>query len=55
MIQVTKESMKFKNKLSPYEGLSLRGQVEKTFIRGRVAYDRAVGGFEGLKPPGRLL
>lgn len=47
--------MNFKNKLSPYEGLSLRGQVEKTFLRGRVAYDRTEGGFTGLKPLGELL
>jgi allantoinase len=54
MIQVTKESMIFKNKLSPYEGLWLRGQVEKTFLRGMVVYDRE-GGFENLKPLGKLL
>jgi allantoinase len=53
--KVTKESMNFKNKLSPYEGLSLRGQVEKTFLRGSMAYDRTAGGFTGLKPLGELL
>jgi allantoinase len=47
--------MKFKNKLSPYEGLTLRGQVEKTFIRGQVAYHGAVKGFGKLKPLGKLL
>jgi allantoinase len=47
--------MNFKNKLSPYEGLLLGGLVEKTFIGGRVAYDRAAGGFEDLKPLGKLL
>ena len=47
--------MNFKNKLSPYEGLSLRGQVVKTFLRGTVTYDRAANGFDGLKPSGKLL
>lgn len=53
-MQVTKDMMKFKNKLSPYEGLTLRGQVEQTFLRGRVAYDRKTG-FGDLKPTGVLL
>jgi allantoinase len=52
--QVTKESLNFKNKLCPYEGLSLRGRVEKTFVRGNLVYD-SKGGFEGLKPKGILL
>ena len=51
---MTKESLNFKNKLTPYEGLTLEGKVEKTFVRGRLAYD-ASGGFEGLKPVGELL
>lgn len=37
--EVTKEMLKFKNKLSPYEGLKLRGRVEKTFLRGSLIYD----------------
>ena len=45
----------FKNKLSPYEGLSLCGQVEKTFIRGQMAYDGPARRFENLKPLGKLL
>ncbi|KAE9411470.1 allantoinase [Gymnopus androsaceus JB14] len=31
---VTKDSLNFKNKISPYVGLKLRGRVEKTFLRG---------------------
>ncbi|KAI0634668.1 allantoinase [Trametes polyzona] len=53
--QVTKESLNFKNKLTPYEGLTLSGKVEKTFLRGRLIYDSAAGGFEGLEPAGNLL
>jgi allantoinase len=52
--QVTKESLNFKNKLSPYEGFTLQGQVEKTFVRGTLAYD-CKGGFEGLVPVGQLI
>ncbi|KAH9948047.1 allantoinase [Amylocystis lapponica] len=53
--EVTRESLNFKNKLTPYEGLTLRGRVEKTFLRGRLVYDLAAGGFEGLAPVGQLL
>jgi allantoinase len=52
-IQVTKDSLNFKNKLSPYEGLTLRGRVEKTFLRGSLVYDHAKGGI--LDPIGNLL
>jgi len=55
MAQVTKESLNFKNKLTPYEGLTLSGRVERTFIRGHTVYHRAAGRFEGLKPAGALL
>ncbi|KAI0824959.1 allantoinase [Trametes gibbosa] len=53
---VTKESLNFKNKLTPYEGLTLSGKVEKTFLRGRLIYHHGVGdGFAGLEPTGSLL
>lgn len=38
--QVAKEDLVFKNKLTPYEGLQLKGQVEQTYLRGRLIYDR---------------
>lgn len=53
--QVTKESLNFKNKVSPYEGLTLFGRVEQTFLRGRLVYDITQGGFEGLDPIGKLF
>ncbi|KAJ7084411.1 allantoinase [Mycena belliarum] len=51
--KVTKGTLQFKNKLSPYEGLTLRGRVEQTFVRGSLVYDRHTG-FES-PPSGRLL
>ncbi|KAI0747201.1 allantoinase [Daedaleopsis nitida] len=54
-ITVTKESLNFKNKLTPYEGLTLRGKVEKTYLRGRLVYAGPEHGFSGLEPVGELL
>ncbi|KAH9930459.1 allantoinase [Epithele typhae] len=54
--QVTKESLNFKNKLTPYEGLELTGKVLKTFVRGKMVYNAAeADGFKGLEPVGVLL
>ncbi|KAA1468042.1 allantoinase [Dentipellis sp. KUC8613] len=53
--KVTKESLNFKNKLTPYEGKVLSGQVVKTILRGQVVYDRELGGFAGTKSTGQLL
>ncbi len=41
-----------RNKLTPYEGLELRGRVEMTFLRGRKVYDRGkfIGKPEGWQP-----
>ncbi|KAF9029014.1 allantoinase [Hymenopellis radicata] len=50
--EVTKASLNFKNKLSPYEGQRLYGVVEKTFVRGVMVYDRK-DGFQ--EPVGKLL
>lgn len=54
--KVSKEHLYFKNKLTPYEGMTFRGLVHKTFVRGRLAYDSALqDGFTGLQPSGKLL
>jgi allantoinase len=53
-LQVTKASLNFKNKLTPYEGMKLKGQVDKTFLRGELIYS-CNSGFEGLAPIGKLL
>ncbi|KAH7916579.1 hypothetical protein BJ138DRAFT_1139377 [Hygrophoropsis aurantiaca] len=53
--EVSKEGFHFKNKLSAYEGMSLHGVVQQTFLRGKLAYDRIRNGFDGLAPLGSLL
>ncbi|THH05803.1 hypothetical protein EW145_g4529 [Phellinidium pouzarii] len=53
-VKVTKDNLYFKNKLSPYEGLTIYGKVEKTYVRGRIAWDASING-EGLNPEGRLI
>ncbi len=52
---MTKESLNFKNKLTPYEGLTLSGRVEQTYLRGRLVYAGPEAGFAGLQPVGELL
>ncbi|KAI8971321.1 allantoinase [Trametes punicea] len=53
--KVTRELLNFKNKLTPYEGLTLSGKVEKTFLRARPIYNGSEQGFAGLEPMGVLL
>lgn len=53
--QVTKEQLNFKNKLTPYEGRTLNGRVERTYLRGQLVYDALDGGFKGDQPLGQLL
>lgn len=51
-MQVTKESLNFKNKLTPYEGKTLSGWVDATYLRGQLVYN---GQFAATKPSGQLL
>ena len=53
--QVTKESLNFKNKLTPYEGLTLSGVVQKTYVRAQLAYGGPERGFADLEPIGAQL
>ncbi|KAK9376054.1 uncharacterized protein V1513DRAFT_440536 [Lipomyces chichibuensis] len=50
---VTEQKIHFKNKISPYKGLTLKGLVEKTYLRGNCIYtvEDGVGG----KPNGKLI
>ena len=58
---VAKESLRFKNKMSAYEGRRLTGLVRETWVRGRRVFQRPladedVGGFdETVGPVGELL
>jgi allantoinase len=47
--------VQFKNKVTPYEGLVLSGQVEQTILRGRSIYDGISNTFFNLGPSGVLL
>lgn len=51
---VTTRDMHFKNKVTPYEGKTLRGRVCETWLRGRRIYSTD-SGFERKGPQGQLL
>lgn len=38
MTQVTEESLYHKNRMTPYMGMELYGQVETTIVGGQIAY-----------------
>jgi len=50
--EVTDDLLQYKNKISPYKSMKLRGRVVQTYLRGNKVYDHA-GGFEA--PSGRLI
>ena len=50
--KVEPEIIHFKNKITPYSGMNLRGVVEATFVRGEKVYEN--GKFAG-KASGELL
>ena len=52
--QVTRKSLQFKNKLSPYQGFTLAGQVQRVYLRGKLTYTKGEG-FDGFTPLGKLL
>jgi allantoinase len=56
---VGREQMLFRNKVSPYQGRTLRGVVKQTWVRGQQVFERdgANGGFvgKGGLPVGKLL
>jgi allantoinase len=41
--KVSKDSLLFKNKISPFIGRTLKGKVEQTYLRGNVVYHATVG------------
>lgn len=50
---IDQTKLHFKNKLSPYHGKTVRGQVQETIVRGESAY--SVGAGHSDKPLGNLL
>jgi allantoinase len=42
--QVSKNSLLFRNKVSPFIGQTLKGTVEQTYLRGNIVFDKARGG-----------
>ncbi|KAI9676848.1 MAG: hypothetical protein M1817_006687 [Caeruleum heppii] len=52
---VGREAMLFRNKCSPYEGMTLKGVVKETYLRGRRVYSREDGFVEKVGPKGELL
>ena len=54
MFVVRREEMLFRNKCSAYQGMTLRGVVRETWLRGRKIFERGKGFGKG-KPVGQLL
>ena len=52
---VGREQMRFRNKVSAYQGKRMRGVVRETWLRGRRVWDSEAGGVGSGKPGGRLL
>jgi allantoinase len=52
---VSKEDLKFRNKLSPYEGMALRGRVDRTILRGKTVWRAGWNEADLGEPSGRLL
>lgn len=55
LLKVTLESLQFRNKISPYVGKTLRGRVERTYLRGVMIYDRSANGVAEIPPVGQLI
>ena len=51
---VEPSTLLFRNKVSPYQGQTLRGVVRETWLRGERIFTRA-DGFSEDKPSGKLL
>ena len=50
--QIDKQDLIFKNKISPYQGMKVKGVVQKTFLRGKLVYERTG---KRLKPQGQMV
>ena len=52
---VQHSSMLFRNKCSPYQGKTMKGVVQETWLRGRKIHSREQGFSEKVGPQGQLL
>ena len=55
VFEVDQETMLFKNRCSPYQGMKLKGVVKETWLRGVKIWDRKEGFGERVHPIGKLL
>ncbi|KAL8840226.1 MAG: hypothetical protein Q9170_001433 [Blastenia crenularia] len=55
LFEVGEEAMLFRNKCSPYQGMTLKGVVKETWVRGQKVWERNGRGFGKEGPIGRLL
>ncbi|KAI4124651.1 MAG: hypothetical protein LQ338_004690 [Usnochroma carphineum] len=53
--EVGQEAMLFRNKCSPYQGMTLQGVVKETWVRGQRVWEREGRGFGKEGPRGKLL
>jgi len=52
---IGKDALLFKNKLTPYEGMDVRGEVLQTFVRGVQVWNKQDGGFSKSSTPSGIL
>ncbi|KAK9768377.1 Allantoinase [Basidiobolus ranarum] len=52
---VDKKMIHFKNKVTPYENMTLNGSIKKTYVRGQNVYDKSTAQLFSAKPLGNLL
>ncbi|KAL9019036.1 MAG: hypothetical protein Q9185_003687 [Variospora sp. 1 TL-2023] len=55
VFEVGEEAMLFRNKCSPYQGMTLKGVVKETWVRGQRVWAREGRGFGKERPRGKLL
>lgn len=55
LFEVNTDTMFFRNEVSPFEGKTLKGAVDETWLRGRKIFDRTKGFNEEQGPVGRTI
>ncbi|KAL8960769.1 MAG: hypothetical protein Q9193_002583 [Seirophora villosa] len=55
LFEVGEQAMLFRNKCSPYQGMTLKGVVKETWVRGQRVWEREGRGFGKEPPRGKLL